>query len=75
MIVTWDKSRLPYIYINGKRDNSPFGTYTTVANQVINSSTKFIIGKAGKDTTANSGWKGKIDEVGLYNRVLSEYEI
>ncbi|MHC4230014.1 MAG: LamG-like jellyroll fold domain-containing protein, partial [Planctomycetota bacterium] len=51
-------------------DDPPITTGTTSQN------TTFIVGRGGKDnTTASEGWDGLIDDVQIYNRVLTETEI
>ena len=59
------------IYINGRLVN------TTIQSGFIgNATTSFTIGAPSADPTAwGYQWKGNIDEVGIWNRVLSPYEV
>lgn len=59
------------LYRNGVVKNTGTGSYT-------DSGKKFGIGNIGSDASsfnASQGWQGKIDEVAVWNRTLSESEI
>jgi len=59
------------IYINGQLENT-----TEQAGSIGNATTQFIIGAHSAGPTGwGYQWKGRIDEVGIWNRVLSPEEI
>lgn len=69
--LTWRSGRELTLYINGVLDQPTFNSPST-HGEVIEAE-KLIIGRGGKNT--NSALKGLIDDVRLYNRVLSSGEI
>ncbi len=69
--MVWSSGQQLRFYINGvldvPTDNQPATTGTTTG------CTKLIIGAGGKD--AGGGWDGLIDDVRIYNKVLTAEEI
>ncbi len=71
LVFTWRSGQKMRLYVNGALDTLSFiqpaisGTITDVD--------KLVIGRGGKDRSR--GWNGSIDDVRLYNRVLSAREI
>ncbi len=69
--LTWRSGRGLTLYINGVLDQPSFNSTATEGK--IKNAKKFIIGRGAKDE--NGSWDGLIDDVRLYNRVLSPSEI
>jgi len=68
--MTWSSRDIIRFYMNGVED---FPTGTTDPNEMgstISGCEKLIIGKGGQDVAQNSGWKGLIDDVRIYNIAL-----
>ncbi|GAG40364.1 unnamed protein product, partial [marine sediment metagenome] len=61
------------LYINGVLD-IPSEDDASVTGVIVNCTT-LIVGKGGKDEGASAGWDGLIDDVRIYNRVLSHAEV
>jgi hypothetical protein len=61
------------LYINGVLDIPEEDDASETG--VIVDCTTLIVGKGGKDEGANDGWDGLIDDVRIYDHVLSEVEI
>ncbi|MYF99248.1 T9SS type A sorting domain-containing protein [Candidatus Poribacteria bacterium] len=69
--LTWRSGRGLTLYVNGVLDQPTFNSTATEGK--LKNAKKFIIGRGGKDQ--NGSWGGLIDDVRLYNRVLSPSEI
>ncbi|MFB6180177.1 MAG: LamG-like jellyroll fold domain-containing protein [Halorientalis sp.] len=72
VVMTWDGSTGDMkLYFDGHQDTvshtSGTGTLTGINT--------LLIGKGPKDTGSNDGWYGQIDEVRIYDRVLSHSQI
>ena len=61
------------LYINGMLD-IPSEDDASVTGVIVGCTT-LIIGKGGKDESDSAGWAGLIDDIRIYNRVLSSAEI
>ena len=72
VVVTWSSGNQLALYLDGSLD-TPLYNEAGVTGSLTNATTLFI-GKAGKDDV-NGGWDGQIDQVRLYDRVLSAAEI
>jgi hypothetical protein len=70
--MTWSGGGLIRFYINGVED-TPTGRNGPNNAGVTSGCTKLIIGQGGKD--AGSGWDGLIDDVRIYNKVLTPEQI
>ena len=68
---TWRSGHGLTLYINGVLDQPTFNSPTTRGR--VTGANVLLIGRGAKDE--NRSWKGFIDEVHLYNRVLSPSEI
>ena len=71
IVLTWQSGNQLALYINGVLDvptHNDEGIESSVADI-----TKFLIGQSSHDN--NSSWKGLIDDVRVYNRVLTQQEI
>lgn len=68
---TWRSGEPMKLYINGALDKPSF-IQPTISGTITDID-KLVIGRGGKDK--NSAWRGLIDDVRLYNRVLNEKEI
>ena len=68
---TWRSGHGLTLYINGVLDQPTFNSPAT--NGRVTGANVLLIGRGAKDE--NRSWKGFIDEVHLYNRVLSPSEI
>ena len=73
LAMAWKSGEPLKLYINGVLDSS-------FANQpirggVLTGYTKLLVGRAGKDTAANQGWDGLLDEVRIYDYALSQAEV
>lgn len=71
LTLTWRSGRGLTLYINGTVDQPTFNTPAT--HGTITGVNRLLIGRGSKDQ--GSSWKGLIDEVRLYNRVLRPSEI
>jgi hypothetical protein len=73
--MTWTGGEVIKFYVNGVR-NTPTRTSDPCVPSTITGCTKLIIGKGCRDTGgATNGWNGLIDDVRIYNKVLTEDEI
>jgi len=72
--MTWVSEGLIRFYVNGRED-TPTGRNNPNNGGTVSQCENLIIGKGGKDEGANAGWDGLIDDVRIYNRVLSSAEI
>ena len=72
--MTWVSEGLIRFYVNGLED-TPTGRNGPNNSGTVSQCENLIIGKGGKDEGANAGWDGLIDDVRIYNRVLSPAEI
>jgi hypothetical protein len=70
--MTWSGGGLIRFYINGVED-TPTGRNVPNNAGVTSGCTKLVIGQGGKD--AGSGWDGLIDDVRIYNKVLTPEQI
>jgi hypothetical protein len=73
LAMAWKSGEPLKLYINGVLDSS-------FANQpirggVLTGYTKLLVGRGGKDTAANQGWDGLVDEVRIYDYALSQAEV
>jgi uncharacterized membrane protein len=68
---TWRSGEPMKLYINGKLDIPSF--IQPAISGTISNVDKLVIGRGGKDK--NIAWRGLIDDVHLYNKVLNEREI
>lgn len=69
--LTWKSGQKLALYINGVLDQP---TYNSASKQgKIYGADRFVIAKGTQDN--HTSWRGLIDDVRLYNRVLSENEI
>jgi hypothetical protein len=69
--MTWSRNAQLELYVNGNLDTpSDNGPARDVSTEGI---TMLIVGQGGKD--AGGGWDGLIDDVRIYNRVLTAEEI
>jgi hypothetical protein len=70
--MTWSGGGLIRFYINGV-ENTPTGRNGPNNAGVTSGCTKLVVGQGGKD--AGGGWYGLIDDVRIYNKVLTADEI
>ena len=68
---TWRSGEPMKLYINGALDTPSF--IQPAISGTLSNVDKLVIGRGGKDK--NSAWRGLIDDVRLYNRVLNDKEI
>ncbi len=68
---TWRSGAPMKLYINGVLDNPSF--IQPAISGTLSNVDKLVIGRGGKDRSR--GWNGLIDDVRLYNKVLSAREI
>ena len=68
---TWRSGEPMKLYINGKLDTPSF--IRPAISGTLSNVHKLVIGRGGKDRSR--GWDGLIDDVRLYNKVLSAREI
>ncbi|MYF98088.1 LamG domain-containing protein [Candidatus Poribacteria bacterium] len=73
LVFTWKSGEKLALYINAELDDDPTHNDAAVEGS-ISGATKFIVGKGAKDNNGTS-WTGLIDEVRIYDRVLSDGEI
>ncbi len=69
--MVWSTNNDLQLYINGQL-HKPRGTQGRGGTIVA---TKLIVGKSVKDVGANDGWDGLVDDVRVYNKVLTADEI
>jgi len=73
--MTWSSGDLIRFYVNGVED-TPSGRNNPNNTGTVTECTKLIIGMGGKFNDASGGgWDGLIDDVRIYNRVLTDAEI
>ncbi|MBN1804413.1 MAG: LamG domain-containing protein, partial [Sedimentisphaerales bacterium] len=70
--MTWESGGLIRFYINGEED-TPTGRNGPNNDGLQSGVMKLIIGQGAKDS--GGGWNGLIDDVRIYNHVLSEVEL
>ncbi len=69
--LTWQSGSPLKLYVNGKLDKP---TNNSIGKQgTLKGADRFVIGKGSLDN--HIAWRGLIDDVRLYNRVLNEQEI
>jgi tetratricopeptide (TPR) repeat protein len=75
LVMTWSSGNRVKLYINGKVDSPTWSR--TPQTGVLTGSTKLLIGKGCKYGFSSdaTGWDGLIDDVRIYNYVLSDAEI
>jgi hypothetical protein len=73
--MTWSGGDVIRLYINGIEDTPTGMTEPNDAGGVITDCEKLIIGKGGKDIGTTAGWRGYIDDVRIYNIVLTAEDI
>jgi hypothetical protein len=71
LTLTWSSGNQLALYIDGNLDTPTFNS--SARTGTLSNATKLLIGKGTKD--ASAGWDGQIDDVRLYDRVLSQAEI
>jgi len=69
--LTWNSGEKLALYINGVLDKPTFNS--TSKQGVLSGADRLVIGKGTQDN--HTSWRGLIDDVRLYNRVLSANEI
>jgi hypothetical protein len=72
LVLSWKSGEGIKLYVNGvldtpTSDKGPVTGYLTTQ-------TRIMLGKGGKDSAADAGWDGRIDDVRVYARALSEGE-
>ncbi len=73
--MTWSSGKVIRFYIDGI-ENQPSGTSEpNGGGGTVTGCTKMIVGKGGKDLGTTAGWKGLIDDVRIYNIVLTAEDI
>jgi len=72
--MTWSDGDLIRFYVNGVED-MPSGRNDPDNAGTVSGCTKLIIGKGSKDEGATAGWDGLIDDVRIYNKVLTPDDI
>lgn len=76
VVMVWEANEQLKCYLDGQLDvpteNEGGRNETTKLHA---SEANFIIGRGGKDESANEGWLGFIDEVAIWSRALSQEEI
>jgi hypothetical protein len=72
LALTWRSGKALTLYVNGVRNDS--GEESTKSGKITGAS-RLMIGMGSKDKLGEKSWAGLIDDVRLYNRVLSEGEI
>ncbi len=72
--MTWSSGQPIRLYVDGI-ENTPSGTSEPNEGGTTAGCTKMIVGKGGKDLGATAGWKGLIDDVRVYNIVLTAADI
>jgi len=73
IIITWVSGAGTKLYLNGVY-NSPGYDGADIAG-ALSAYNKMIVGKGGKDAAADASWDGRIDDVRIYNYVVSEGEV
>ncbi|MCG9126963.1 hypothetical protein JT359_05110 [Candidatus Poribacteria bacterium] len=69
--LTWESGSKINLYINGQLDEPTYNSEPTLGTLI--GADRFSVGKGSKDK--NRSWKGYIDDVRLYNRVLTGTEL
>jgi len=72
--MTWSSGDLIRFYVNGVED-MPSGRNGPNNAGTVSGCTKLIIGKGAKDEGATAGWDGLIDDVRIYNKLLTADDI
>jgi hypothetical protein len=72
--MTWSDGDLIRFYVNGVED-MPSGRNVPNNAGTVSGCTKLIIGKGSKDEGDTAGWDGLIDDVRIYNKVLTSEDI
>ncbi|MCY4401552.1 MAG: LamG domain-containing protein [Candidatus Poribacteria bacterium] len=73
LVFTWKSGMKLALYVNAELDDDPIHNDDAKEGS-ISGATKFMVGKGAKDNNGTS-WVGLIDEVRIYDRVLTENEI
>lgn len=73
LVLTWSSGEQLALYYDGELDDDPTHNAAAAVGTTA-SATKLLIGKGAKDNNGTS-WAGLIDEVRIYDRVLTENEI
>jgi len=73
LAMTWSTGQQLKLYINGVLD-TPMANAPALTG-LLTGYTKVIIGKGGKDETADAGWDGLLDDVRIYDYALSADQI
>jgi len=68
--MTWTTGALINFFVNGVED-TPAGRNRTNNTGPVSEVTKLIVGKGGKDQSDTDGWDGLIDDVRIYDEVLT----
>ena len=72
LAVTWSSGNPVALYIDAELDDPEYND--DVRAGTISGATKFLVGRGGKDNGGTS-WRGLIDDLRIYNRVLDDKEI
>jgi hypothetical protein len=73
--MTWSSGDIIRFYINAIEDTPTFNEDPCDPGSTITGCTKLVVGKGGKDLGPTAGWNGLIDDVHIYDKVLTEDEI
>jgi len=73
--MTWSSGEVIRFYVNGKEDTPTFNSPPSATGGTVTACTKLIVGKGGEDLGTTLGWNGLIDDVHIYNKVLTEDQI
>jgi len=72
LAMSWQSGESLRLYINGVRD-TPTGA-SDPAVGTVDTVTRLLVGRGGKDDLVSEGWEGLIDGVRIYSRALSDEE-
>jgi hypothetical protein len=73
--LVWKSKDVIRFYIDGREDAPSGRTDPNENSGTITGCQKLIIGKGAMDQGINAGWKGMIDDVRIYDIVLTEDEV
>ena len=73
LVFTWKSGEKLSLYVDGELDDDPTHNDDGKVG-TISGATKLFVGKGAKDNNATS-WPGLIDDIRIYDRVLTEAEI
>jgi hypothetical protein len=72
LVLSWKSGGGIKLYVNGALD-IPSSDKGPVSG-TLTGYTRILLGKGGKDSAADAGWDGRIDDVRVYGKALSEGE-